>query len=586
MSVATRLRTEPDGSTGTLSLRLTPASIAQWVLLPLFLLVLAVLILLPVLVLVVGSFLAEPPRAFQFDLSTASLANYYEVLRDPEFAEMVYNTIVAAIIGTVGAVLVGLSLAWVSSRTNTPGRKFIEYSAVLPMMVPPLVGAFAWDILGSPQSGMLNVLLRSAGIDMGFSIYTMWGICLVFVIYYSPYVFLFTNAALKNADASLEEAASMCGASRLRVILQITLPLVLPAILSAALMVLVLLIEIFAIPAVLAETANIKFISVQIWKMIGFAPPKVNQASALGVMLITITVVLVLIQQKLTSKQSFVTVSGKGSRPRVMEFGWTKWIFTILSLTYIFIAVVLPLISLLYVSVKGSLFFSSAEQMLDTSDFTTTYYSDVLADPVISHSMINTLLVCGGTVGLGVFLYFAVAYLIHKTNLKGRRMLDIISVLPVAVPGMIIGLGYLWSWISIPIGLYGTLMIIILAYISQFTPQGSRAIGASLVQIHRELEESSRMSGAGFTYTLRRIVFPLALPGIFAAITLLLVLSFRELATALFLYTAKTQVFSLVMLDLWLRGSTNYVAVLAILQVCVLLVIYVLGNALKHKYER
>lgn len=566
--------------------RPTGRTIAQWVFFPLFFLTLLTLILLPVLILVLGSFLSEPPRALQIDLGGLTLNNYREVVADPEFLLMLANTVKAAVMGTLGAVFVGIVLAWMVSRTNVPGRKFIEYSAVLPMMMPPLVGAFAWDILGSPQSGILNILYRSTGLEGGINLYSMAGICFVFIIYYSPYVFLFTTAALKNADASLEEAAAMCGAGRLRVVLQITLPLVLPAILSAALMVLVLLIEIFAIPAVLAETAHIKFISVQIWKMIGFAPPKVNQASALGVMLITITIVLVMVQHKLTSKQSFVTVSGKGSRPRVMEFGGIRWLFSGIAFTYLMIAVILPYFALLFISTKGSLFFSTASQMLDTSDLTLDYFREAMRDPVITHSLINTLLVCAGTVVIGVVLYFAIAYVVHKTALRGRRLIDIISVIPIAVPGLIIGLGYLWSWISIPIGLYGTLMIIILAYVSQFTPQGSRAIGGSLIQIHKELEESSRMCGGGFFYTMRRVVIPLCMPGIFAAMVLLLVLSFRELATALFLYTAKTQVFSLVMLDMWLRGSTNYVAVLAIFQVSVLLVIYIAGSILRQRSDR
>ena len=155
--------------------------------------------------------------------------------------------------------------------------------------------------------------------------------------------------------------------------------------------------------------------------------------------------------------------------------------------------------------------------------------------------------------------------------------------MPVAIPGLIIGLGYLWSWISIPIGIYGTLWIIILAYVSQFSPQGVRAIAGSLVQIHPELEESSRICGAEFLYTLRRVVVPLAWPGILAAMILLLVLSFRELATALFLYTSNTEVFSLVMFDLWQRGSTSLVAVLALIQSCVLLVLVVAGQWIRRE---
>jgi iron(III) transport system permease protein len=184
---------------------------------------------------------------------------------------------------------------------------------------------------------------------------------------------------------------------------------------------------------------------------------------------------------------------------------------------------------------------------------------------------------------VGCVLYFTIGYIVHRTRLRGRRILDILAILPIAIPGIIIGLGYLWSWITLPIGLYGTLWIIILAYVSQFAPQGVRAISTSLVQIHPELEESSRLSGAGFLYTLRRVVVPLAWPGILAAMILLLVLSFRELATALFLYTSNTQVFSLTMFDFWLRGSTGLVAVMALLQSVILLVLVIAGQRLRRE---
>ena len=158
--------------------------------------------------------------------------------------------------------------------------------------------------------------------------------------------------------------------------------------------------------------------------------------------------------------------------------------------------------------------------------------------------------------------------------------------MPVAIPGLIIGLGYLWSWISIPVGIYGTLWIIIFAYVSQFSPQGVRAIAGSLVQIHPELEEGARLCGAGFLYTLRRVVVPLAWPGILAAMILLLVLSFRELATALFLYTSNTQVFSLTMFDFWQRGSTSLVAVMALVQSAILLVIVTIGQRIRREPAR
>jgi iron(III) transport system permease protein len=543
---------------------------------------LSVLIVLPVLVLVIGSFLTEPPRALHFDWGGATFANYVEVLTKGGFAALLGTTVAAALAGTAGAVVIGCALAWLAVRTDVPGRRLLEAVAIMPMFVPPLVGAFAWDILGSPKNGIINILLRATGLPSLVNIYTFAGIAFVFAIYYAPYVFLFVGGALRNMDAVFEEAAEIAGAIRFRTLLDITLPLVSPALLSAALLVFVLLIELFAIPAVLGEPGGIHFVSVRIWELIGFAPPKVNQASALAVILVAITVTLVLIQNRVLARRSFVTVGGKGMRPKPIELGAWRWPFATLGFAYLLFVVLLPYAALLFIAFRKNLFFSTLTAVLDTRQFSLRQFEVAWGDPVVQQSFQNSLLVSLGTVALGSVLYFTIAYTVQRTRLWGRRALDIVAVLPIAIPGLIIGLGYLWSWITLPVGLYGTLWIIIFAYVSQFSPQGVRAISASLVQIHPELEESSRICGAGILATLREIVIPLAWPGILSAMILVMVLSFCELATALFLYTSTTQVFSLTMFDMWQRGGTSIVAVLAIVQTVVLLVFVVVGQRIRR----
>jgi iron(III) transport system permease protein len=538
------------------------------------------LIVLPVLALVLGSFLPTPPRALSVDWSGLTLGNYREILTGGGFLDLLRVTLAAAVIGTAGAMLIGSGLAWLATRTDVPGRRLLEWIAILPMFVPPLVGAFAWDILASPRSGIINIALRSFGIGAAVDIYSFGGIGFVFAIYYAPYVHLFVAAALRNMDPVHEEAAAMCGASRLRGLLQITLPLISPALLSSGLLVFVLLIELFAIPAILGEPGNLHFISVRIWEMVGFAPPKVNQASALGVLMLLITVTLVLIQYRVLGGRSFVTVTGKGLRPDVVPLGSARWPLAALGFGYIVFVVLLPYAALVFIALRKNLFYATLDAMADPTQLSLDQFALAFGDPVVRASFVNSLLVSLGTVAIGSVLYFTIAYVVHRTTMRGRRALDLIAVLPVAIPGLIIGLGYLWSWISLPIGIYGTLWIIIFAYVSQFSPQGVRAVSGSLMQIHPELEESSRLCGAGLLRTLRLIVIPLARPGILSAMILLLILSFRELATALFLYTSTTQVFSLTMFDFWLRGSTNLVAVMALAQSLVLVLLVVLARRL------
>ncbi|MBW0002019.1 MAG: iron ABC transporter permease [Hyphomicrobiales bacterium] len=541
------------------------------------------LIVLPVLALVLGSFLPVPPRALAIDWSGLTLANYRETLSGGGFLALLRVTLAAAMIGTAGALAIGASLAWLAIRTNVPGRHLLESIAILPMFVPPLVGAFAWDILASPRSGIINIALRSIGIEKAVNIYSLGGIGFVFAIYYAPYVHLFVAAALRNFDPTHEEAARMCGASSWRCFWQITLPLISPALLSSGLLVFVLLIELFAIPAILGEPGNLHFISVRIWEMVGFTPPKVNQASALGVLMLVITVTLVLLQYRVLGKRSFVTVSGKGLRPDVVALGGARWPLAFVGFGYILFVVLLPYAALLFIALRKNLFYATLGALADTRQLSLDQFALAFSDPVVRASFLNSLAVSLGTVAIGSVLYFTIAYVVQRTSLAGRRALDVITILPVAIPGLIIGLGYLWTWISLPFGIYGTLWIIILAYLSQFSPQGVRAISGSLVQIDPELEESSRLCGAGLAYTLRRIVVPLAWPGILSAMILLLILSFRELATALFLYTSTTQVFSLTMFDFWLRGSTNLVAVMALVQTLVLAILVLLARRIRRE---
>ncbi len=542
-----------------------------------------VLIVVPIGVLAIGSFLSEPPRALHFDWSGLTLRNYIEVLGSGNFAQMVGLTVGSSLVGTVGAVCIGTGLAWLAVRANMPGRGVVHAVAVMPMFVPPLVGAFAWDILSSPRSGILNVILRSAGIPLVINIYSVAGISFVFAIYYAPYVYLLVAAALRNMDPVLEDASALSGAGRLRTAAQITLPLVLPALLSSSMMVFVLLIQLFAIPVVLGEPGGITFVSQRIWELVGFSPPKINAASALGMLLLLLTVALVLIQQRLLSRRSFVVVSGKGLRPKSVDLGALRWPVAIVTYVYLLAVVLLPYAALLFIALRKNLFFSTVQQMFRLNQFDLSQFERVLADPFVQLSLWNSLLVAAGTVVIGCALYFAIAYVVNRTRLPGRRALQLIASMPIAIPGIILGLGYLWSWISIPVGISGTLWIIILSYVAQFTPQGVYAISASLLQIHPELEEGSRLCGAGMLYTLRRIVAPLAWPGLLSAIILVVVLSFRELATALFLYTTNTVLFSLTMFDDWIRGATGLVAVMALVQSVIVLAVVAAGQLVRRK---
>lgn len=559
-----------------------PTGLVSRLVMAVLLAVVTLLIVLPVVVLAIGSFLSEPPRALHFDWAGATLQNYVGVVSDPGFFSMIWTTFGVALVGTAGAVIIGTFFAWLGVRTDIPGRKTLNVIAVIPMFVPPLVGAFAWDVLASPRSGILNIILRSAQISFKFDIYTYTGIAFVFAIYYAPYVCLFVSSALRNMDSVLEEASALSGAGRMRTLFKVTLPLIFPALFSAALLVFILLIELFAIPAVLGEPGGLHFMSSRVWELVGFSPSRVNAASALGMFILLITVALVWIQHRVMAKRNYVTVSGKGLRPTPIALGSARWPLAIIGFSYLIFAVLLPYAALIFIALRKNLFFSSLVSMTNPSQFSFDQFAATYTDPLVRLSFTNSLLVSAGVMIVGGTLYFAIAYVVHRTKLRGRNLLKFITTAPIAIPGIILGLGYLWSWISLPAGIFGTLWIMIFAFVGQFAPQGLQAISSALVQIHPELEESSTLSGANLLYTLRRVVVPLAWPGILAALTLLLVLSFRELAIALFLYTTNTVVFSLAMFDDWARGSTGMVAVMALFQSVVVLVFVAIGQKIQR----
>lgn len=552
----------------------------------LVLVALAILIVFPVVVLVLTSFLEAPPTALHFDFATFTLDNYFAVFGEPQILRALAVTLLGTAGGTIGAFIIGSTLAWLVVRTDIPGRRVLGIVAILPMFLSPLVGAFAWDLLGSPNTGIINLLLESVGLPRFFDVYNVPGIVLVFAIYYSPYVYLFVSTAFRNMDPSFEEASLIAGASMGRTMWSITLRLAWPALLSSCLLVFVLLIQLFSIPAVLGPPGGNTFLAVKIWESVSIAPAQYGQGAAIGVVLLVLTGILVAGQNRAMKGISYTTVGGKSTQPRRMRLGWAKPVWVVVGVAYTVIAVLLPYGALIVTSLRRGLFYPTLADMFDPELFSADHYQRMLGDPGVQRSLVNTALVGIGAIVLGLIVYFAVSYIVQKTRLPGRRWLDYLAVLPIAIPGLVMGLGYLWSWIALPVGIYGTLWILILAFVGLFAPQGVRMISSSLAQIHPELEESSRIAGASFLYTLRRVVVPLTRHGLLATAVLVLILSVRELAIPLFLSNANTNVLAITLFNYWDRGAIGLVAALSVLQAVILLVLMTLSEIFERRAAR
>jgi iron(III) transport system permease protein len=531
------------------------------------------LVLYPVAMLLLGALTNTNPVVDGFGVFDLSLANFVTVLGNPNVHNALANSLIACAGGTALAVVIGLAFSWIVVRTNTPWRGFVAAASLIPLFVPPLVAGVAWSILGSPKSGLINTLMAWAGLDWRIDLYSMTGLILVFGMYYAPYVYLFTASALRNMDPSLEEAAEIAGVGPVRTLFTVTFPLIAPAIISSMLLSFVVMLGIYGIPAVLGAPANISVLTTYIFKLTNWSPPLYSTAAAVAIILMVVTGALVLLQQRVLAGRSFTTVAGKAFRPRALELGPWRWLTLALALLYLFTVVVLPTLALIVAAFRRFLFIPTAGSLFDMRHYSLVHFDAVFDNPLTMRSIWNTMEVGLATAVLGGLIAFAIGYTVHRSSAPARRAIDLIATLPVAIPGLVIGVAYLWAWIGLPGGLYGTIWILTLAFVARFMPDTMKSLSTSFLQIHRELEEAAWICGKGRIGTIRTIVLPLARPGTVAAMTLLFILAIRELGSSLFLYTSDTMVMAVLLLDYYEGGNTGKAAAFSLVQTALLAVL-------------
>jgi iron(III) transport system permease protein len=536
----------------------------------LLLAILGFLVVYPVLTLLLGALTDTNPVVDGFSLSHLSVANFLAVLVNPNVAEALFNTLVVCGGGTLIAVVIGLAFSWIVVRTNTPFKGFIAAASVLPLFAPPLVAGVAWTILGSPKTGLINTMFKWAHLDWHVNFYSLWGLVFVFGIYYAPYVYMFTASALRNMDPSLEEAAEISGASAFATLFSVTFPLIMPAIVSGMLLSFIVMLGIYGIPAVLGAPANINVLTTYIFKLTNWSPPLYNTAAAVAILLMVVTGLLVFLQRKVLSGRSFTTVAGKAYRPRNLDLGPWRWFTLGIGIVYLLVVVVLPSLALIVAAFRKFMFIRDAASLFDMRQYSLMHFYSIFDNPLTLNSIYNAVEVGIITAAVGGALAFAIGYTIHRTNVAGRRGIDLISTIPVAIPGLVVGVAYLWAWIGIPGGLYGTIWILALAFIARFIPDTVKSLSTSFLQIHRELEEAAWVCGKGMLGTIRTIVLPLARPGVVASMTLLFVLAIRELGSSLFLYTSNTMVMSVLLLDYYEGGNLGKTAAFSLVQMVLL----------------
>jgi iron(III) transport system permease protein len=541
---------------------------AAWI--AMLLAVLTFLVLYPLFMLLLGALSDTNPVIDGFANFSPSAHHFVQTISNPNVHLALINTLIACAGGTALAVIIGLTFSWIVVRTNTPGKGFIAAVSMVPLFVPPLVAGVAWAILASPKTGLLNMMLGWIGISWRLNFYSLTGIIIVFGIYYAPYVYMFTASALRNMDPSLEEASEVSGASAFATLFTVTFPLIMPAILSGMLLSFIVMLGIYGIPAVLGAPPDIAVLTTYIFKLTAWTPPLYNAAASVAILLTTVTGILVWLQHRVVSGKSYATVAGKAFRPRSLNLGNWRWFTFALAIVYLTVVVVLPLVALTVAAFRKFMFIRDPQSLFDLGQYGLMHFTSIFDNPLTLRSIWNTMIVGLITAVVGGALSFAIGYTVYRTNLAGRKTIDVLSTLPVAVPGLVVGVAYLWAWIGLPGGLYGTFWILALAFVARFMPDTVKALSTSFMQIHKELEEAAWICGKGLIGTIRTIVLPLARPGVIASMTLLFVLSIRELGSSLFLYTSDTMVMAVLLLDYYEGGNVGKTAAFSLVQTALL----------------
>jgi iron(III) transport system permease protein len=528
--------------------------------------VMMVLVLVPLGYLVYAALQTTSPGA---PGSGFTFENIQQVFSTNTYWQALRNSLWLGFLVSVFAVSLGVSFAWILGRTDVPFRRTLSVLVSLPMFLSPFALGIAWVLLGSEKSGLINGLMRRFfGESAGFmDIMSFPGLVFVMVLAFAPLAYLFTVGPMLNMDGSLEEASRVIGGSLFHTMRKITLPVIMPGLLSAALMVFVLAAEMFSVPGLIGTAAGYRTLPFFIYQSTTASPPQWGAAATAGLALLAIMMLGTILQSRATKASArFVTVTGKGARPVRIRLGRWRWPLFLLPTLYVVLGVVLP----------GVALFLTTFQQYYTPDlapelFTFRWWERVTESSQFQTALGNTLIVGSATPTLAVIIAFAMAYVRNRTRAPLREAVETLGMLPVAIPGIVFGVGVLWAYVGSAI--YGTVWLLLVAYCARFLPHALRVISSGMVQVDRSLEDAARVGGANIPWTISTITVPLLKPAVLSAWLLLLIYCTRELNVAIMVYTSDSQVLPVLMWGAMEAGSYQTAAILAIIESTLILLV-------------
>jgi iron(III) transport system permease protein len=543
-------------------------------------LIVVYLTVIPLSVMILGSFQKGLPGTW----SPVTLENYLRAFSQPSL----YRAIANAIIYSVGAGVVSLSLgtllAWLTERTDLPLKGLIYGSVLGAMMIPGVLFTISWILLLAPRAGLINVWLMSV---FGLATppldpYNMWGMIFVSGIddFYTP--FLFMAAAFRSMDPALEEASASAGAGNLRTFFAITLRLMLPAALAVSLLIFIRGIEDFEIPALLGIPSGIYVLSTEILLTVRRPPTDFNLAATISMFYLLVALSGLYLYFKSTRmSESFAVITGKGFRPSVMRLGKWRLPAALCALALITLTVYLPLGVLAWTSLLPWYAPPSRELV---KLLTLKNYQWLVHDDLIISAFLNNLLVGLAAAFLVTLFAAVIAWIVIRTDIPGRRFLDGLAFSATAYPSMVLGLALIWFYLSVPIPIYGTLWILILAYVTKRLPTSVRMCSAVMTQVRKELEEASEICGAGFLKTFRRVILPLLIPGLFVSFVSTVTITFKALSLPVLLGHSGSELVPFLIYDLFESGRYAEVAALGCVTISIITVLTLAFRRLSQRF--
>ena len=547
----------------------------EWSWIPLTALVglLALLLAYPLALLLIKSFVISRPG----QANVWSIKGWVEAFTDPNLALAIGNTFYLAFVRVVVTTILAIFFAWLVTRTDIPLKSFIELTLWLGFFLPLLPMTMGWIMLLDPYNGLINKgLMKLFGLAKPpFDIYSYWGIIWCHIAFSTSVRFLLLTPAFIAMDASLEDAARTSGSDNVGVLMRITVPILAPAVLASTALGFIRSLESLEIEMVLGIPAGIYVVPTKIWDYLHWEPPLYERATALCSIFLGFIVLLIWLHRMFLRGKEFTTVSGRSYLVRTFSLGRWRWFACGISLLFILLMIVLPLAALIMGTFMEFFGNFGTEKV-----WTVHHWTAVFTDPVFLRSLRNTLILGLGAGVIGTLLYSLISYIIVRTRVVGRSVVDILSWLPWALPGVLISLALLWAvlgsgdYVKL---LYGTVALLVLAIIIKEMPLGTQIIKASALQISKELEEASSTAGASRLVGFCRIMLPLLRPTMVAVGIIVFISAARDIPTVIFLATNQSRTLSLLMLDYIADANQEKAAVLGVFLVLLILALLFIG---------